>query len=294
LDINFQWTDPNSAPQESYYYIRAKQAGGAYAYYSTYFPDATAYDLPGLSRNTTYYWNVQAKSTDTKDFPDSAWANGGTDFAFRTIGNLVLFAPILVSPPSGSLGQPTSLTLNWTDTNSSPQETMYKIRVKPAGGAYTNFTAAKNATSYLLTGRATNKTYYWNVQAVGNGTTVGSSPWANGGVDWSFTTTGPIKLNPPVLVSPVNAATGQPLSVTLRWTDTNSTPQEVGYQVRIKPAGGTYTMFTTARGAVSFVKSNLVRNKTYFWNVRAKGDNKGLLTSAWANSGVDWKFTTQK
>jgi len=293
LTSDFVWVDTNNAPQEKAYHIRYKIAGGAYQYYDSP-QDSTSLDLPWLTLSTTYNWNIQTLSNSPTDFPDSAWANGGIDFAFRTQGNLVLFAPVLVSPANGSLGQPTSVTLTWVDTNSSTQETKYRIRVKPAGGAYANFTAAKNATSYLLTGRAVNKTYYWNVQAVGNGTTIGDSPWANGGVDWTFTTAAPVKLNPPVLVSPANAAVGQPLSVTLSWTDTNSSPQEVGYQVRIKPAGGAYKTINVGQNIAQLVRSGLLKNKIYSWNVRTKGDGKGLLTSAWANGGVDWKFTTQK
>jgi len=82
--------------------------------------------------------------------------------------------------------------------------------------------------------------------------------------------------------------------VTLSWTDTNSSPQEVGYQVRIKPAGGAYKTINVGQNIAQLVRSGLLKNKIYSWNVRTKGDGKGLLTSAWANGGVDWKFTTQK
>ncbi len=299
--INFQWTDPNSAPQEGGVQMRLKYAGQAYSYYpssTTLYPPDRTYANVGspespFTKNQILYWNVQVVSPNPDDFPDPGWANGGADFVFRTEGGTPgLFPPMLVGPASGSTGQPTSLTLTWLDPNTTPNETKYRIRVKPAGGSYVNFTTAADATSYFLTGRAANKTYYWNVQAVGNGTTIPDSAWANGGVDWSFATAGSVKLKPPVLVSPANNATGQPLSVTLRWTDTNSSPQEVGYTVRIKPQGGAYSQFTTARDAVSYIKSNLRRGKTYLWNVRAKGDGKGVLTSVWANGGVDFKFKT--
>ncbi len=299
--INFQWTDPNSAPQEGGVQMRLKYAGQSYTYYpgstSTYPPDTTAKTVGSseepLAKNQVLYWNVQAVSANPDDFPDPGWANGGADFVFRTEGGTpALFPPALVSPASGSTGQPTSLTLSWLDPNSAPNETKYRIRVKPAGGSYTNYLAGADATSYLLTGRAANKTYSWNVQAVGNGGTIPDSAWGNGGVDWTFSTAGAVKLKPPVLVSPANNATGQPQSVTLTWTDTNASPQEIGYTVRIKVKGGTYTQFTTVRDAVAYIKSNLRRGKTYFWNVRAKGDGKGVLTSTWANGGVDFRFTT--
>jgi len=103
-----------------------------------------------------------------------------------------------------------------------------------------------------------------------------------------------VKLNAPTLTSPANGATGQTLSVTLKWQDTNSNPQEKGYQIRIKPAGGTYQNFTRARDATSYLKSGLAKGKTYSWNVRAKGNGTSTKDSSWANAGTDWKFTTKK
>jgi hypothetical protein len=40
------------------------------------------------------------------------------------------------------------------------------------------------------------------------------------------------------------------------------------------------------------LKSGLASNKTYYWNVRAKGNGSSSINSPWANSGADWKFTT--
>jgi hypothetical protein len=205
-----------------------------------------------------------------------------------------LTAPSLVSPVDGATNQPTTLSFQWQDTNSSPQELKYQIRIKPAGGAYTLLNSTKDATSYLLTLTKANKAYSWNVRAIGNGSTIKNSAWANGGVDWSFTTSAPVTLNPPDLVAPADNATDQPLNVTLQWTDTNTMFQEKGYQIRIKPAGGAYTNVITAKDAISYLKKGLAKNKIYYWNVRAKGTGTSTKDSSWANSGVDWKFTTIK
>jgi hypothetical protein len=98
--------------------------------------------------------------------------------------------PTLNAPANGAVGQPTTVTLSWRDTNdpSGPQELKYRIRIKPAGGAYAVINVAANSVIYVKSGLARNKTYFWNVQAVGNGTTVLNSDWANVGVDWKFTT----------------------------------------------------------------------------------------------------------
>lgn len=101
------------------------------------------------------------------------------------------------------------------------------------------------------------------------------------------------KLNAPVLISPANGATGQPLQVTLQWQDTNSSPQEKVYRVRFKRKGGTYAYFNTVRDATAYLKKNLARGKTYCWNVRAKGNGGSIKDSPWANGGVDWRFLTR-
>jgi hypothetical protein len=79
-------------------------------------------------------------------------------------------------------------------------------------------------------------------------------------------------LNVPVLLEPANNATEQPQSVTLKWVDTNSIPQEKKYRIRIKRAGGVYAYKTVAANAVSFLKSGLARGETFYWGVRVIGD----------------------
>jgi len=242
-------------------------------------------------------WTVPTTLTNGTDYSIRVWKSGdpsvsGSSDSFQINAAAVLFPPELLSPLTGATGQSTSLTLQWKDNNVNPQEKKYRVRVKQAGGAYVKFATLADATSYLLTNCNPDKTYFWNVMAVGNGTTTKNSAWANGGVDWYFSTAPPVTLNPPDLQSPAYGATGQPLNVTLGWLDTNSNPQEVRYQVRIKPAGGGYTTFGTVRDAVSYLIKNLAKNKTYYWNVRAKGTGTATKDSAWANSGTDWRFAT--
>ena len=100
-------------------------------------------------------------------------------------------------------------------------------------------------------------------------------------------------LLPPVLVSPANGLTGVPLSVTLQWQDTNFNPQEIKYRIRIKPVGGAYTLITLPANSLTYIKSGLKPGKTYQWNIMAVGNGTTILSSTWANGGVDWRFTIQ-
>jgi uncharacterized repeat protein (TIGR02543 family) len=223
--------------------------------------------------------------------PATVIINGPMSITGNFASGKTLLAPVLVQPANGATGQPFSDTLSWQDTNSSPQELHYKVRIKPAGGAYKYYVLAANTTAYITATLLAGKTYSWNVQALGNGTTIMNSPWANGGVDFKFTTKPPVTLNMPVLVSPANGAVDQPLSLTLQWQDTNSSPQELKYKVRFKKAGGAYANVTLNPGVTTLVKSGLARNKVYYWSVQAQGNGTSIKTSAFP---ADWSFTTIK
>jgi len=93
----------------------------------------------------------------------------------------------------------------------------------------------------------------------------------------------------PTLAAPGNYATGQPISVTLNWVDTNT--QELSYRIRIKPAGGAYAYIKVTANTVSYLKSGLAKNKTYLWSVQAKGNGTSIKDSAFP---ADWRFTTIK
>jgi hypothetical protein len=101
-------------------------------------------------------------------------------------------------------------------------------------------------------------------------------------------------LKAPVLKTPSNGATGQRTAITLSWRDTNVSPKEAGYRIRIKSYGGTYTYYTVGQNIGSKKLSGLLTKKQYFWNVKALGNNDGTADSPWSNSGKDRTFTTKK
>ncbi|MCX6567036.1 MAG: hypothetical protein NTW38_11550, partial [Candidatus Aminicenantes bacterium] len=152
-------------------------------------------------------------------------------------GGGTLKIPILISPANNAINQLLLVTLKWTDTNTSLQELHYVVRMKLEGGVYAYTTLAANTVQYIKSGLLHSKKYYWSVAAWGNGTTIKNSAWP---ADRNFTTqsqgTGTLKM--PVLISPANNAINQPLPVTLKWTDTNTSLQELHYVVRMKLEGG--------------------------------------------------------
>jgi uncharacterized repeat protein (TIGR01451 family) len=255
---------------------------------------------------TSYYikdQNVQVHATSGPGYVFTGWSgdlggpmnpatipmSGPKSITANFIVGKTLNVPILVDPSNNAAGQPSTVTLKWQDTNSSPQELKYKLRIKKAGGVYQNYTLAANAISFVKSGLTPGKLYYWNVQALGTGTTTKNSLWANGGVDFKFTVQPPITLNAPTLVFPADGAIDQPLSISLNWIDTNTSPQELKYKVRFKVAGGAYTNQTLTAGTTSLLKSVLAKGKTYYWSVQAIGNGTSLKNSAWPS---DRRFTT--
>ncbi len=154
-----------------------------------------------LNQGTTYYWKVRANN-------GSGYSPWSAVWSFSTIG---IGTPILISPANGAINQPlTSLVLDWQDATGG---TFYEYQY----GTDINFTspapasATTTVSTVTINGLPLNTTYYWRVRT-SDGTT--QSPWST---VWSFTTVG---LDVPVLVSPANGATNQPItSLVLDWQD---------------------------------------------------------------------------
>ncbi len=148
--------------------------------------------VDGLSGTGSYYPQVALSGTAIV----AAWRTFSEAISRVAVNNATFSAsqkdklkpPQLVSPANGATGVATGVSFQWRDTNSLPQELKVKIRLKPAGGVYKYFTVPANYVSYFISGLIRGKTYSWNVQALGNGTSLLSSTWGNGGVDFKFTT----------------------------------------------------------------------------------------------------------
>lgn len=94
-------------------------------------------------------------------------------------GLITLNTPGSFAATSGGSGV---INLNWTDTNTSPNETAYKIYfngVNDFGTAGVLTTTAANATSYSHTGLTPGAPFYYWIKAVGDGSTTLDSSTAS-------------------------------------------------------------------------------------------------------------------
>jgi hypothetical protein len=140
----------------------------------------TNHTFTGLTPGASYWYRVKARQGNS----ESAWSNVEHSQQEAQLLN----PPNLAAPANSATNQPVGVSLQWSDINSSPQESGYRIRIKPSGGNYTYYSVGQNGTSYPLSALSYNTIYNWNVQAMGNGSSTADSAWANGGTDWSFTT----------------------------------------------------------------------------------------------------------
>jgi hypothetical protein len=118
-------------------------------------------------------------------------------------------------------------------------------------------------TSRAVSGLKNNTTYYWRVRASNAG---GAGAWS---VVRSFTTGGAVAVpGVPVLVSPVDRATGVALTPTLSW---RAVTGATSYTVQVATSA-TFTPLVVNQSGVtgtSRAVSGLENNTTYYWRVRA-------------------------
>ena len=208
-----------------------------------------------LSGNTTYYWRVSASNVGGQSPWSAVW-----NF---TTGIGAPAAPLLISPPNNSTGISLIPILDW---NNVPGATSYRVQVSvnPSFNPLL-INAVTGATSQYQVppSLAFNTTYYWRVNATNAG---GTSPYS---AVWSFTTL----ISPPLaplLILPVNGASGVSLTPFMDWSDVAGT---VTYRLQV----ATTNLFTNIIYNNSLITTSeftlpsgyLIGSTQYFWRVAA-------------------------
>ncbi len=176
----------------------------------------------------------------------------------------------LVSPDNSATEMPLSTQLRWT---SSKWATLYHVQVATDAGFSTIVfnDSTLTDTSATTSGLVNGTTYHWRSRARN---LYGWSPYSS---TRTFTT---IFLAPvaPILASPSDGATGQPVSLTLSW---NASVGATSYRVQVS----TDSLFASTVvddslvSGTSFLISGLAHQTTYYWHVLAKN---GAGTSAYS------------
>ncbi len=228
----------------------------------------TRYSLNGLTRNTKYYWRVNASNEGGPGVWSDLWC-------FTTVPNEPT-APVLTSPPNGAGSVSLSPTISWNSVSGAASYRLQVSTVQSFGSTLVD--QSLSGTSFSPSGMSANTTYYWRVNASNAG---GSSVWS---AVWSFTTTVNAPSSP-TLVSPANGTTGVGQSPTLAW---NAVAGATSYHLQVSTSSG-FSSLVLDQNSVTGTSASaggLSTSTTYYWRVSAS--NSGG-SSSWS---APWNFTT--
>ena len=124
-----------------------------------------------LSNNAVYYWRANAANPAGTSLWSGIW-RFSTAFTPPNV-------PVLLSPATGTIGQPNSLNVYWSAANLA---TMYSLQVSTSSAFLTTIANQSGITgeSTAINGLPNDAEFYWRVNASNSG---GTSGWSNA---WSF------------------------------------------------------------------------------------------------------------
>ncbi|WP_034890963.1 LamG-like jellyroll fold domain-containing protein [Gillisia sp. Hel_I_29] len=197
-------------------------------------------------------------------------------FSARQIPTIAA-VPQLQLPQDSTLEVEIPVTLNW---NASANAVSYKVQISEDVSFASNIFegAAITATSVEVSNLENNSSYYWRVLATNS---LGDSNWSS---IWNFTTT--MKLAEiPVLDSPLDLDSEQPINTLLSW---NSTKDAASYKVQVSDdVNFATTVFEISNlNDTSVAVDNLAVSTSYYWRVLA---SNAVGESDWS---AIWNFTT--
>ncbi len=226
----------------------------------------------GLAGGTVYYWRVAAINT----VGESGW---GGPWSFTTgTQSAQLTSPALQYPPDGSVNQPLSDTLKWSQVQGAQT---YTLEIAPTAAFDTSamIIATDTAASGFTTLLSASTAYWWRVRAQNQ---AGESNWSE---VWKFTTVAP-PTTAPTLLSPVDGAKNVPTTATCFW-NTDSGASIYHLQVASDSLFTSLVVNDSTIVITSASVDSLGLGTTYFWRVRA-----GVGGGGWSVFSPTWRFTT--
>ena len=220
--------------------------------------------INNLSPTSTYHFKVMSQDVA-----------GNVSASFDEILSTTVLppptVPSLLAPADGVTGQPTTTTLRW----SRPR---YATSFRVGLATTSDFSAGivleevLGDTQRTVSGLASGEEFFWRVQSIN----------ASGQSSYSVVRSFQTDLAAPVLVSPANNATMQPLSLTLRWRHAN---QEAIYHVQLSTDPAMTSNLIVNDAAVTDTLRNvsgLANNVKYYWRVASRTPHViGTFSAVW-------------
>lgn len=265
VDANIVWNSPMAV--DSFEVEIATDTSFASPVVDTVQAGVNVYAIPAgkLNNYVVYYWRVRGK--DTNGF--GAWSD---TFSFRTIDR-VSPAPTLRTPENNEKTAPRLPDFRWDNVLRASR---YQVQLSsnPSFNTLkldTIFLSPNNAFTYTKDTLLTSTGYYWRVRSENE---VGWGDWSNSAnFEVSF-----LPPSIPVLLSPADGATNQPLNGRLDWQNSNQTTKYKLY-LDTTPTLNDPTIYYRDSSLLSShfdlpVNTLLLdSSRTYYWTVAAGNDN---------------------
>ena len=222
----------------SYRIYRSESRGTGYSLLGT--TSSTSYVNTGAAAGKTYYYRVKAVNRD-------GMASGYSNIVS---GKAKAAAPAAPSVTAGnsSTGKP---RLTWKAVSGAVSYRIYRSESRGTGYSLLGTTSS---TSYVNTGAAAGKTYYYRVKAV-NRDGMASA--------YSNIVSGKATLPAPVLNIGLSVSSGKPM---LAW---DAVPGATSYRIyRSTTRGSGYSLLATTT-STSYVNTSAVKGTTYYYRVKA-------------------------
>ena len=222
----------------SYRIYRSESRGTGYSLLGT--TSSTSYVNTGAAAGKTYYYRVKAVNRD-------GMASGYSNIVS---GKAKAAAPAAPSVTAGnsSTGKP---RLTWKAVSGA---TSYRIYRSESRGTGYSLLGTTSSTSYVNTGAAAGKTYYYRVKAVNR------DGMASG---YSNIVSGKATLPAPVLNIGLSVSSGKPM---LAW---DAVPGATSYRIYRSTSRGTgYSLLATTT-STSYVNTSAAKGTTYYYRVKA-------------------------
>ena len=222
----------------SYRIYRSESRGTGYSLLGT--TSSTSYVNTGAAVGKTYYYRVKAVN---RDGMASAYSN-------IVSGKAKAAAPAAPSVTAGnsSTGKP---RLTWKAVSGAVSYRIYRSESRGTGYSLLGTTSS---TSYVNTGAAVGKTYYYRIKAVNR------DGMASG---YSNIVSGKATLPAPVLNIGLSVSSGKPM---LAW---DAVPGATSYRIYRSTSRGTgYSLLATTT-STSYVNTSAAKGTTYYYRVKA-------------------------
>ena len=226
----------------SYRVFRSESRGTGYSLLGT--TTATSYTNTGAAVGKTYYYKVRALNVDGAAGAYSSTVSGAA--------KAVAPAAPTVTMTYSDGGKP---KLTWSAVSGAASYRVYRSESRGTGYSLLGTTTS---TSYVNTGAAVGKTYYYRVKAVNS---AGTSAYSNI-VSGTARTPAPAA---PVLKGGTSSASGKPQ---LTWAAVDGAAKYDVY--RSNRADGTFSKVGST-DKTTYVNTGAVQGVTYFYKIRAVG-----------------------